>query len=154
MLIIVIGLIILLWAWYKSSNYRKANNWLNVTGKLIEIEQATKVEPEVYNFRTYVFPVVKYEYLVNGELYEGNKVTFDKRNVFKEKVSYPTYERTMPWDSWREGVELDVFYNPKYPSESVLIRVLLPYRKSHYIALTVAGFLLVIIGVILESVNT
>ena len=50
------------------------------------------------------------------------------------------------WSKWSLGKTYPVYVNPANPQQAVLYRGLLPNRKSHYLALSIVGVLLIIIG--------
>ena len=153
MLVVLTGLLLILWVVYKTKDYIRSKNWPHTNGNITKLDLQTKIDAIHFYRRHSTYPVVEYEYSVNGKAFVGGNVTFDTRNIFKEKFTEHKYEKYMPWDSWTIGKEVVVFYNSKNPSESVLIKDLLPYRRSHYLALVITGLILLSIGFVIENIN-
>ena len=152
MLVTITGLIVLVWVVFKTAKYLTSVNWNKINGKIININIENKLEPIRFAVRESIYPVITYEYVVNGVTYQSHNVSFDIRNLFKEKNNI-FGDTTMTWESWENNSIVEVFYNPKHHAESVIIRTLQPKRKSHYLALTTTGVLLVVIGVFLEQLS-
>jgi hypothetical protein len=95
----------------------QCKKWPKVKGKIINTPHANDVygsdgnssEPTVrvgYKVR------IKYEYKVNGIEFENITLSFNN-SVANNPLAVEMYEN---------GDEVDVYYNPKYPNISVLIR--------------------------------
>ena len=150
MLVSITGLIILVWVVFKTIKYLTSVNWKKTNAKIININIENKLEQIRSAVRESIYPVITYEYVVNNVTYQGHNPSFDMRNLFKETNS-AFGGTTMIWESWKNDSIIEIFYNPRKPTESVIIRSLLPNRRNHYLALTVAGVLLVVIGALLEK---
>jgi len=152
MLVIITGLIVLVWVIFKTAKYLTSVNWQKINGKITNINTENKLEPIRFAVRESIYPIITYEYVVNSVTYQGHNASFDIRNLFKETNS-AFGGTTMTWESWKNNSIIEIFYNHKQPAESVVIRSLLPKRRSHYLALTTTGVLLVIIGTLLELLS-
>lgn len=152
MLLMITGTVLLVWVLLKTYKYFHASRWLSTNGNINSITISKAYDSIRFAKQESLYPVVSYEYQVDGKSYKGKIASFDIRNLFKETNTFSGNE-SMPWDHWSENSVISVFYNPKSPCQSVLIRSLLPKRKSHYLALTITGLLLIGIGTLLERVS-
>ena len=141
MLLILIGFMLILWAIVHTRPYRVAKKWKQVDGVVLSSSIERHLEPAVYANLLFLHPHVKYKYEVDGAQYVGEKVSLEKRNELIPGDNTDSY-----WDKWGPGENVVVYFNPLAPSESVLIPYLQSWRKSHYIALIVAGVLLMVVG--------
>ncbi|WP_439651641.1 DUF3592 domain-containing protein [Porticoccus litoralis] len=94
-----------------------------------------------------VKPVVEYTYEVNNQKYTGSTISIEDRTL---KVN--SESKTFPWPDFTLNQKCTVYINPANPSDTVLVNKILPYRISHYAALTITGVLLMLIGIGLRYV--
>ena len=152
MLVIITGSLILIWVVFKTRKYLTSANWKKINSKIININIKNKLEPIRSAVRESIYPEITYEYVVNDVTYKGHNVSFDIRNLFKE-TNNTFGDTTVQWENWKKDSIIEIFYNPKYPAESVINRTLQPKRRSHYLALTITGALLIVIGTLLEQIS-
>ncbi len=72
----------------------------------------------------YIFKA-RYQYEVDGEVYNSDRVSFLSKYISKEKYSDIK-------NKYAAGSTTDVFYNPDTPSESVLITGVSKYNKNPF----------------------
>jgi len=131
---------------HKGHQAAKASQmWFVTTGKILAAQVGTRRPKSIFHFgvRMY-YPVVMYEYSVQGQTYLGNRIAFGTKIGFRYKKwvlqklnHYPT------------GSTVSVYYNPIGPADSVLERnapgnkVLIGFALFHIII-----FITLVIGLI------
>lgn len=127
--------------------YRALEGWAQCTAVVKRIEEREEVMPLSESTRNkYFYPAVEYEYLANGQRHFAHTVSLDKENVWVPEVDQwgnPTPLSARWWLSLAPGSELPVFVNPRDEREAVLVRTLDRRRRSHHLALVVAGIILI-----------
>lgn len=93
--------------------------------------------PEVYLFITYFRIKPAFRFRVNGKPYMSNQVGVDRNDWVS------TDKREMEALLSQILSSKAVFYNPSRPEEAVLLRGLSKRRNSHYLAVALAGAMLV-----------
>ncbi len=148
-ILILIGITLILWAVFKSAKYIAANKWVKTEGVLTDISEGKFKELNLYSYPSvYLYPIAKYEFSVKGKTYSNSLVTFEIKNICK-----PFDNNEKLWGGWKKGANIDVYYNPLNPSESVLIPFMCPHRRSHYLAIITAGVILTVIGFLLMKIG-
>jgi hypothetical protein len=113
----------------------KAAMWPTVRGRVVSsgVEAfRSRAYDDIGRRRMHHRSKVVYEYEVNGRTYRGDRVTFGVVSSTTTGVSKRTARR------YPVGTEVDVHYDPKMPSESVLR----PLALWHLIFLVAAGAVL------------
>ena len=119
-------------------NYFRAKLWVKTVAnvsykKLLKIEIKTK-----YSSYFKYFPMVHYKYEVNDKLYTNDRFSFEAEKVCDPAID--PYKRT-PIDDFLEKIDregkVEIFYNPKKPQESVIMRDFSIKDKTFYIVMTV-----------------
>jgi len=147
LILLLLGTLLILWGALKLRMYLNAKKWDKTHGILIEVSEGEFKELNLYSTPTvFTYPKAKYKYSVGNEEYFNNAVTFEKRNCFKYKDGNNEF-----WNNWKEGENIDVFYNPSNPAESILIPYMSKNRRSHYLAIIISGLLLITVGIITNS---
>lgn len=126
--------------------YRTLEAWVQRTAVVKRIEEREEVIPLSESTRNkYFCPAVEYEYLSNGQRHVARTVSLEKENVWVPEIDQ-WGNRTPPsarwWMTLAPGSEVPVFVNPRDEREAVLVRTLDKRRRSHHLALVVAGFIL------------
>ena len=137
--------------YYDAKKWKKEIATINTIHEIFE-----SVKVSQYSSTNYYYPLVEYSYHYKGTKYTNNCVTFEKQNIWTSGYNnwgekLPDNER--PWYTWSPGCKLEVFINPKNPYISVLLPFISKARKSHHLALIVAGVLIFIIWAILKYNN-
>ncbi len=88
-----------------------STNWPTVDGRVISSTVRTKQGTSGDRARFY--PVVVYEYAIEGEPFRSDRVSFDTQTM--DHASAANIAR-----QYEAGREITVFYNPDTPAESVL----------------------------------
>ena len=140
-ILIIFGIFILCWAYFKTIPYRNSKSWKETEGTILISEERTFQRPEIYVSIEYSYPIISYQYTAGNKVYKGNKVTFEKENIMENTDN-------KLWLSWSVNQKIPIYFNPEKNSESVIIRNLLPKRKSHYHSLFISGLLCIIVGAI------
>ena len=125
------------------NRYRVVRKWGRTDGVLIDLYPGYAEEKIKYSSRKYVYPVAEYEYYVQDKKYVGTKISVERKNAWTlvDKVSQS------PWHQWVKGEKITVFFDPGNPTHAVLIPQLQPRRRSHLLALTLSGLLLVLVSI-------
>jgi hypothetical protein len=145
LLIILIGVALVGWAYWINRPYQGARTWQRAEATLLEVGELARQVQMRYSYITHVFPSVSFRYEVYGVHYLGSAASFENENIW-----VPEYDRkTALWAEWAPGMTVPAYYNPSKPAQAVLIRELSRERRSHHAALFVAGILVAASGVFL-----
>ncbi|MBI5945150.1 MAG: DUF3592 domain-containing protein [Chloroflexi bacterium] len=99
----------------QSASYRQAaQSWLSTSGRVL----MSSVQSRRSGNSTSIFPVVAYQYDVDGKTYQGKTIKAGEQflNVRIYGQAQATVER------YPAGATVTVYYNPSNPSESALER--------------------------------
>lgn len=127
--------------------HKNLDKWVEAPGSLLETDLGVyrvshgQYSPPVKHY----YPLAFFSYSYNEKEYKSNEYAFDYKSI---------------WSTEQEAVEdiikeletkeaLNVFVNPKNPTEAVLNRQVSANRLSHYWALFVSGCILFGIGILL-----
>jgi Protein of unknown function (DUF3592) len=97
----------------------ESESWLTVEGKIlstaIDESRSTTRDSQTGRDRieTYYHGVVKYEYVVSGQTFASDRISYKSYGASREQA-----QRVI--DAYRVGSSVTVHYNPENPSESVL----------------------------------
>jgi hypothetical protein len=121
------GLLVVWFALAFTSYVRRARKWPSVRGRIVrsgaeEYQDNLRGSDDIV--RTYYKPCVIYTYEVGGREYSGDRIAM---GITTSATSARPAERTAA--KYPVGREVDVYYNPQVPSESVLR----PGSRWHYI---------------------
>lgn len=98
----------------------RCRNWLTTSGRIVtskvESRPCTGVGEKAGTMGN--FPLVTFEYTVRGRLFQGSRISVG------EQAADVGVESML--DKYPQGAEVDVYYNPDDPEESVLERDLPP----------------------------
>ncbi|MFZ3174712.1 MAG: DUF3592 domain-containing protein [Thiobacillus sp.] len=120
------------------NRYHVVRNWARTDGVLIDLHRGYAEERIKYSSLKYEYPVAEYEYYSQDKKYVGTKISIESKNAW-----VPVSEASRsPWSQWKKGEKVAVFFDPRNPAHSVLIPDLQPRRRSHILALTLSGLLL------------
>lgn len=126
--------------------YRALAGWTQRTAVIKRIEEREQAVPLSESTRNkYLYPAVEYEYLANGQPQLAQTVSLEKENVWVPEVDQwgtPTPATARWWRTLAPGDEIPVFVNPRDERKAVLVRTLDRRRRSHHLALVVAGVIL------------
>jgi hypothetical protein len=124
----------------------KSKNWKQVSATVVSIDEAhEEVAYSEYQKIKYFFPLIEYTYEFDGEKYTSNNVSFDIQNIWIPEVDSfgnKTNDDQKSWSAWAVGSKIDVYVDPKRPSNSIVYKGLSKKRKSHIIALLLVGTIL------------
>lgn len=145
MALIITGGALIVWVYVATAPYRAARRWCVIEGRIVEIEVEAFKKPAVYVALDYLRPSVRYEYVVDGQSFNNNRISFDRANVEVLDEGQPGY-----WKEWNRGNPVKVLVNPNNPTEAVLLPGPRRERRHHYRAVVLAGALLIVVGTCLE----
>lgn len=134
--------------------YRAMADWIEVPARLTKIIECEEVvSASAASALHFYYPEAEYEYSVNGETYHGDRVGFDRENyrVAREDALGDHVTAAQRW--WlalRPGQTLPAFVNPRNASEAVLVKSIVPARRSHHLAQMAAGVLLALLWMVLS----
>lgn len=149
-LLLMIGALLMAKGGSKINTARKKTKWPKVVAVLrsVDEDEFGTIESEYQKSpRQYSYPVVEYEYEIDGKSFRSTKVSDSVKDIavpaignFGSKI--PDSEKF--WHTWVKGTNVTAYVNPKDPSDAVLVPQLPKKRKSHYVALVVSGVLLLL----------
>ena len=145
MALIITGGALIVWVYVATASYRAARRWCVIEGRIVEIEVEAFKKPVVYVVLDYLRPHVRYEYVVDGQSFINNRISFDRANV-----EVPDEGQAKYWKEWNRGSAVNVFVNPNKPTETVLLPAPRRERSRHYRTVVLAGVLLIVVGACLE----
>ena len=132
--------------------YKDTENWKESVATIKTVEECSEEVWEERSCKTFYFPKIEYVYNFEDKYFESDKVSLEKKNIWKTKIDVWGYEppgQKWWWRGLKPGDKLQVFINPNDYKDSVLIKELSKLRGSHYKALVASGLLLGIICVLL-----
>jgi flagellar basal body-associated protein FliL len=114
---VIVALVLMFIAFRSGRKASVSRNWPMTTGKIL----AAGIEPRQSHtgsgYSTSYYPVVQYEYTVNGQRFLGNRITFGMQ------VGYGwTGMAQKQIAGYTAGSNVAVFYDPNEPSNAVLER--------------------------------
>jgi len=142
MVLIALGALFIAWVLIQVARYAKVRSWHQAEGLITHSSNETFKQPEVFVVIEKVKPVVEYTYEVENQKYTGSAISIEDRTL---KVN--SESKAYPWPNFTLNQKCTVYINPDNPSDAVLINTILPYRISHYAALSITGVLLMLIGI-------
>lgn len=151
-LLLVIGSALIFLAVLRVYPYCRARRWRPVCATIVAVSQAWADVPMRFMSLRYYYPLVEYAYEVDGAMYASTRVSFEKENVWQPAVDdwggrNPRDE--FFWSEWAEGSVIDVYVRPGSPRESVIVRDLSKKRRSHHMAILLAGVLVITLWALL-----
>jgi hypothetical protein len=155
--ILLISLLLIIIGFKGLLPYSEAEKWIKSTATINSFKETYETVKEgPYSETDYYYPLVEYSYQHNDIQHTNNCVTFEKQNIWTSGYNnwgdkLPDSEK--PWHTWSPGCEIEVFINPKKPQVSVLLPAVSKKRKSHHLALIVAGVLIFITWATLQYHN-
>ena len=148
MLLILIGTGILLWVIFQIHRYRNLSNWHVVSGQINKYEIEQFKQPQVYIMANKIKPSVLYVYEIDGDCYEGSRITLEDYTLISDPES-----KNNQWPNFESNSDCTVYIDPKNPENSVLVQKILPYRRNHYLSLSIIGVLLILMGLYINHVS-
>jgi hypothetical protein len=137
---VIIALVFIFLALRNSRKASASRSWPTTAGKVI----ASGIEPRrsrsgTSGYSTSYYPVVQYQYQVEGRTYMSNRITFGN------EVGYGwTNMAQKQVDNYPPGSNVAVFYDPNDPAVAVLERTAGASSKIYWV---IAIIILVILGV-------
>lgn len=127
------------WLWHA----RQSQRWARATG-VIESSAIGEYSVAVSEIsrRTYFFPEVVFTYTARGRQFSSTRAALDTKSIWSpdRKVIERMMQQISP------GTEVSVYVRPGKPDIAVIFPGLSAHRRSHYLALLVAGILLAALG--------
>ncbi|MES9825549.1 MAG: DUF3592 domain-containing protein [Candidatus Thiodiazotropha endolucinida] len=156
-LLLVIAAILILIGGGSLLKYRQQNNWLEDKAKIVDIEEQSEIVAiGQYSKLKYFYPVIEYEYAVDGKKHSSVTVAHEKENIWVPEVNGwgdPNPDTVRWWLSLKPGNDIPVFINPKNHSDTVLVKGASKARRSHHLALLLGGILLGLTWLTLVGMN-
>lgn len=115
--ILVVGVGFLIWSGYTYSKASASSGWPSVSGTVVVSEVDKTTQTTNSNVKWVFNPILKYEYKVDGIAYSGERIRFTSFSLsYKKEIKAKRVISAYP-----VGKSVPVFYNPKNPSDSVLV---------------------------------
>ncbi|MEW8202129.1 MAG: hypothetical protein AB2764_08460 [Candidatus Thiodiazotropha endolucinida] len=154
-LLLVISVTLILIGGGSLLKYKQHSDWIEDKAKIVDIGEASEIVAiGQYSQLKYFYPVIDYEYAVDGKNYSGNTVSVEKENVWVPEVNGwgdPNPDTVRWWLSLNPEDDIPVFINPKNHSDTVLVKGASKARRSHHLALLLGGVLLGLIWLTLAG---
>ncbi len=129
----------------KLLKFKSLKKWIQVPGKLIETEIGLFRETGQGHLIMHYYPMAYYKYNYNGNEIASNKYAYDHKSIWTSEL-----EKAKKVISNLESLEtVNVLVNPSNPHEAVLNIEITKNRLSHYWAISISGFILLILGIVL-----
>lgn len=95
----------------------ESQSWPSTSGQVIKaiLRKSEGVEDEDGHTHPLYYPLVDYEYTVNGQVYTSNRLSFGSRKTFNRQN-----QAAEELDRYPIGKQVVVHYNPVQPAEAVL----------------------------------
>lgn len=140
-LLIVIANILLLYSYYYLSLATKIKSWESDIGSVQKVSVEEEIHFEDTGKIILYYPKIQYKYTVKSKDYFSELISFDQSSIkYKDADELKDFLNTLISKN-----SINVYYNPKKPSRSVVIRDLSKKRHQHFVVLFISG--LIIIGV-------
>ena len=136
--------------------YWRARNWQPWTARIISISEAWSDVSMRYWMLKYYFPKIEYDYEFNGAIYKSEKVSFEKQNIWQPEVDawgVHTDKGKYLWAPWKNESTIAIYVNPDNPTQSVIVKDLDRKRRSHHLAFTVGGLVVIVVWALLYLSN-
>lgn len=116
----IIGIVLVILYFRNKSKSKASQSWPSVTGQIIErkVKVDTSYDEDGMSSTSYL-PQVTYSYSVNGTVYESNRVAFGSTPSFASNKKAEAF-----LTPYLQGANVQVFYNPEKPEESVLTQTM------------------------------
>ena len=128
--------------------------WQRRTALLTHVEEKRIEVPEAGSLpRPYRYPAVSYRYSVEGQDYDGDKVTLDPPSAWVGEHNAwgdPTPSDRFWWRTLQAGDKIPVYIDPHDPEHAVLMRNPDSRWHSQPLTLVIAGVLLIGLWLILQ----
>jgi hypothetical protein len=112
----VLGAVLILLYFRNKQKAKASETWPSTSGRIISTDiRVDEYDDDDDSFKVRYVPVVQYEYQVGEENFEGKRIAFGSDLTFVSRGKAQQFLEKYPQDQ-----EVDVFYNPEKPKESVL----------------------------------
>ena len=131
---------------YKGKSWkRKTANILNVN--IIRIKVA-------YRFGSSIeyFPYIEYVFQVNNREYYSDKLSFESDYNYNfslnEEISNRYHSMNNKFSKWIDENKVEIYYNPKDPTQSVVFRNFHPMRNIFYIFFGIISIITFVVSIL------
>ena len=132
---------IMLFSYYYLSLTDRTKYWSSVIGNVLNFFIEEEPHYEDTGKIILYYPSIRYEYIVNDKRYISELMSFDKKSTkYKNKD-----ELTRFINKLINVKDVNVYYNPKKPSKSILIKSLSKDRYKHFNVLFISGAIIIIL---------
>ena len=117
--------------------FRKIKKWKIAPANLLSLELEKQRQPSLYTTIYKWVPKAKYQYMVNGNKYVGQRISYDKW-----KLECDSVEDAKTIIKKIESTK-NVYFNPKEIDSSVIFVETSKKARSHFATLLIGGLMLV-----------
>lgn len=118
-------------------NKLKASSWEKITAEILKINIIRIRVARRYGSTVEYFPVIEYRYEVDNKKYKSNRFSFESDYNYNFSLDPGTSNKYHPinkkFSKWIEEKKVEIYYNPKNPMQSVVIKDFHPLRNLFYI---------------------
>ena len=142
-ILVVGGALLTAWALVTVRDARASQDWPSVTGRVTAARVERSVGRSTSRTREYRYRArVTYDYVVDGESFPGERVSFLTDYYDSAEEARETVERYAP------GSDVAVYYKPGHPAEAVLES---NYGSGTYLPLGLSVFMFVVGGLVVRG---
>jgi hypothetical protein len=114
---IIVALVFFGWTLRNRRRADASGSWNKTTARIVQSQVEARRSHDEHGYHTVYYPVVIYEYAINGQRYQNDRINFGP------EVGFGT---TGPSDAivgrYHVGNVVDIYFDPSNPAESVLER--------------------------------
>jgi hypothetical protein len=130
----------------------RLRHWQEGSAELLELEEQIVAVAEARGQKSrYRFPRALYRYTVDGSTHEHDRVALDERDAWVVEMNVwgdPTPAQAFWSRKLKPGDSVQVFFDPDHPGQPVLTKAMSPMPRSHYLAMLLAGLLMIVFGLL------
>lgn len=140
---VLVALFLMYRAYTAQRQVRASQNWMMTTGKVIAANvEARRGRSGTSGYSTSYYPNVVYEYEVNGQRYQNNRMYVGMQ---VGRGNYMTIQQQI--NHYPVGSPVQVYYDPNNPSQSVLERTSPGSRVLGFAVILIIVILVVTVGI-------
>lgn len=148
---IFLGLMILFSAYYSQlylspllNNY-KSKSWKSTTAEIIEIGIFKVKVARRFGSTIEYFPAIIYKFKLDNKIYQNKNFSFESDYIYNYSLnpnaSNQYHDINKKFAQWVENKKLKIYYDPKNPNKSVVIKNFHPLRKFFYFFLSILALI-------------
>ncbi len=114
---VIIAAVFVVWVLRNRRRADESGHWNRTTGRVVQSQVEARRSHSEHGYSTSYYPVIVYEYAINGQRYQNDRVNFGPEMGFSSTGPSETVV-----GRYHVGNTVDVYFDPANPAESVLER--------------------------------